>query len=71
MNKRSTENKDNIKNTTEEDTQRRIHMATQIAATPTLKGEQVKHIMEQLQKGPSETAKLNAKKIIEMFEKKK
>lgn len=46
-------------------------MATQIAATPTIKGEQVKHIMEQLQKGPSEAEKLNAKKIIEMFEKKK
>ena len=71
MNKRSTEKNKTTQNNTDEDTQRRIHMATQIAATPTLKGEQVKHIMEQLQKGPSETAKLNAKKIIEMFEKKK
>ena len=71
MNKRSTEKNKTTQNNTDEDTQRRIHMATQIAATPTLKCEQVKHIMEQLQKGPSETAKLNAKKIIEMFEKKK
>lgn len=71
MNKRSTENKEEQQNNTKDNEQRRIHMATQIAATPTLKGEQVKHIMEQLKNEPSEKAKLGARKIMEMFEKKK
>ena len=42
MKKRSVE----IKTTNEKDVQRRIHMATQIAATPIIRGEQAKSILK-------------------------
>lgn len=69
MNKRSIDDKNtDLKNT--KDNSWRCHMATQIAVTPTLKGEQAKYILEQLKNQPTERAKMGAKKIIEMFEKK-
>ena len=66
MKKRSVE----IKTTNEKDVQRRIHMATQIAATPIIRGEEAKSILKQMEQKPNEAAKLGAKKILELFEKK-
>lgn len=69
MDKRSIDEENTDLNNTK-DSSWRCHMATQIAVTPTLKGEQAKYILEQLKNQPSESARMGAKKIIEMFEKK-
>lgn len=45
-----------------------VHINTQIAATPVLKGSDVQDVLEQINHEPTENAKLGAEKIIDMFE---
>lgn len=44
-------------------------MATQIAATPILRGEQARKVLEEIKRVRSEQAKSNAKKLAEYFSK--
>jgi hypothetical protein len=46
----------------------RINMATQIAATPTLTGNDAKRLLNSLKKKPSVTAKKNAEELVTFFE---
>lgn len=46
-----------------------LGMATQIAATPILRGEQAMKVLEEIKKVRSEQAKENAKKLAEYFSK--
>ncbi|WP_373262061.1 hypothetical protein [Hungatella hathewayi] len=47
----------------EKDIQRRIHLVTQIDATPIIKGEQAKSILNQTEQKTNEAAKSGAKNI--------
>lgn len=44
-------------------------MTTQIAATPTLYGEEARKVIEEIKIMPTEKPKRNAKKLLEYFEK--
>jgi hypothetical protein len=44
-------------------------LATQIAATPTIYGEQAKKIIEEAKKPPSQKALENGKKLLDYFDK--
>lgn len=67
MNKRSTEWK---KKNTKKIKHRSDNMATQIAPTPPLKGQQALHVLTQLSKKPNKETEIGINKILSMFEKK-
>lgn len=46
-------------------------MATQLAATPVIKGQMAKAILSEIKNTPSPKASIGAKKIIALFENKK
>ncbi|HBJ2614377.1 TPA: hypothetical protein LA742_002869 [Clostridium botulinum] len=48
---------------------KKLKMTTQIAATPTLYGEEARKVIEEIKIMPTEKPKRNAKKLLEYFEK--
>lgn len=47
------------------------YMATQLAPTPVIKGQQAMHVLAQLSKKPNKETEIGLNKILSMFEKSK